>query len=255
MTSADLIIIAILALSALLAFMRGFVREVLSIGAWVGAALATIYGFPLLQPFARKYIEVALFADIAAGVSIFVVALIILTVLSHALSKNVRGSALGAVDRSLGLLFGLVRGAVLVCLAYLVMAWAIPQEDRPVWIAESRTLPLVQQGADLLLKILPESALKQGEKAVGAATDGIGKAIDTGKAVQTLTPSTPTQPANPPATQPANPPATNGGSGGSGSGSGNGGSAAPDSGGANGTSGYNDAERKDLNRLLENTQP
>lgn len=247
MTSADLIIIAILALSALLAFMRGFVREVLSIGAWVGAALATIYGFPLLQPFARKYIEVTLFADIAAGVSIFVVALIILTVLSHALAKNVRGSALGAVDRSLGLLFGLVRGAVLVCLAYLVMAWAIPQEDRPVWIAESRTLPLVQQGADLLLKILPESALKQGEHAVGAATEGIGKAIDTGKAVQTLTPSTPTQPANPPA--------TNGGSGDSGSGSGNGGSAAPDSGGASGTSGYNDAERKDLNRLLENTQP
>jgi membrane protein required for colicin V production len=243
MTSADLIIIAILALSALLAFMLGFVREVLSIGAWVGAALATIYGFPIAQPFARKYIEVALFADIAAGVAIFVVALIVLTVLSHALSRNVRDSALGAVDRSLGLLFGLVRGAVLVCLAYLVMAWAIPQEDRPVWVAQSRTLPLVQQGAGLLLKILPESALKQGEDAVGAATSGIGQAIDAGKAVQTLTPSQPSQPA------------TNGASGGSGSGTGNGGSAAPDSGGANGTSGYNDAERKDLNRLLENTQP
>lgn len=247
MTSADLIIIAILALSALLAFMRGFVREVLSIGAWVGAALATIYGFPIAQPYARKYIEVALFADIAAGVAIFIVALIILTVLSHALSRNVRSSALGAVDRSLGLLFGLVRGAVLVCLAYLVMAWAIPQEDRPVWVAEARTLPLVQQGAGLLLKILPESALKQGENAVGAAADGIGQAIDTGKAVQGLTPTTPTTPATPPA--------TNGSSGSSGSGTGNGGSAAPDSGGANGTSGYNDAERKDLNRLLENTQP
>jgi membrane protein required for colicin V production len=243
MTSADLIIIAILALSALLAFMRGFVREVLSIGAWVGAALATIYGFPLAQPYARKYIEVALFADIAAGVTIFVVALILLTILSHALSKNVRDSALGAVDRSLGLLFGLVRGAVLVCLAYLVMAWAIPQEDRPVWIAQSRTLPLVQQGAGLLLKILPESALKQGEDAVGAATTGLGQAIDAGKAVQTLTPSTPAQPA------------TNGAPSGGGGGTGNDGPAAPDSGGADGTSGYNDAERKDLNRLLESTQP
>jgi membrane protein required for colicin V production len=243
MTSADLIIIAILALSALLAFMRGFVREVLSIGAWVGAALATIYGFPLAQPYARKYIEVALFADIAAGVTIFVVALILLTILSHALSKNVRDSALGAVDRSLGLLFGLVRGAVLVCLAYLVMAWAIPPEDRPVWIAQSRTLPLVQQGAGLLLKILPESALKQGEDAVGAATTGLGQAIDAGKAVQTLTPSTPAQPA------------TNGAPSGGGGGTGNDGPAAPDSGGADGTSGYNDAERKDLNRLLESTQP
>jgi membrane protein required for colicin V production len=247
MTSADLVIIAILALSALLAFLRGFVREVLSIGAWVGAALATIYGFPLAQPFARKYIEVALFADIVAGVTIFVVALIILTVLSHALSRNVRDSALGAVDRSLGLLFGLVRGAVLVCLAYLVMAWAIPKEDRPVWVNEARTLPLVQQGANLLLKILPESALKEGQDAVGAAADGIGQAVDTGKTLQVLTPSSPTPPANPPA--------TNGSSGSGGSGAGGGGSAAPDSGGANGTSGYNDAERKDLNRLLESTQP
>jgi len=126
------------------------------------------------------------------------------------------------------------------------MAWAIPQEDRPVWIAQSRTLPLVQQGANLLLKILPESALKQGEDAVGAAANGLGQAIDAGKAVQTLTPSTPRAPAQP---------ATNGGSGGSGSGTGSGGSAAPDSSGDSGTSGYNDAERKDLNRLLESTQP
>lgn len=235
MTSADLVIIAILALSALLAFVRGFVREVLSIGAWVGAALATIYGFPLAQPFVRQYIEVALFADIAAGVSIFVLALIVLTIVSHALARNVRESALGAVDRSLGLLFGLVRGAVLISLAYLVMAWAIPPEDRPVWITQSRTMPLIQQGADLLLQLLPESALREGRTAVDAAKTGVDQAVETGKALQNLAPAGPA---------PAQPDA----------GASSSGSATPDSSGSDGASGYNDAERKELNRLLESTQ-
>jgi membrane protein required for colicin V production len=235
MTSADLVIIAILALSALLAFVRGFVREVLSIGAWVGAALATIYGFPLVQPLARQHIEVALFADIVAGVAIFVLALIVLTIVSHALAKNVRESALGAVDRSLGLLFGLVRGAVLICLAYLVMAWAIPPEDRPVWIAQSRTMPLIRQGADLLLQILPESALREGRDAVDAAKTGVDQAVETGKTLQNLAPAQPAA----------------GTSGGTSPGN----AGTPDSSGGGGASGYNDAERKDLNRLLESTQP
>ncbi|MFZ5791773.1 MAG: CvpA family protein [Pseudomonadota bacterium] len=240
MTSADLVIIAILALSALLAFVRGFVREVLSIGAWVGAALATIYGFPLAQPFARRHIEVALFADIVAGVAIFVLALILLTIVSHALAKNVRESALGAVDRSLGLLFGLVRGAVLICLAYLVMAWAIPPEDRPVWIAQSRTMPLIQQGADLLLQLLPESALREGRDAVDAAKTGVDQAVETGKTLQNLAPATPAPVQPAPGTSGATSPGTG---------------ATPDSSGSGGASGYNDAERKDLNRLLESTQP
>jgi membrane protein required for colicin V production len=244
MNIADIIVFVALILSAAIAFARGFVREVLSIGAWVGAALATIYGFPLAQPVARKYIHVALFADILAGVSIFIVALIVLTVISHALAKNVRGSALGAVDRSLGLLFGVVRGAVLICLAYLVMAWAVPPPDRPVWITKSRTMPLIQQGAGMLLKFLPESALREGQKAVNAAKTGVDQAVTTGKTLQTLVPE-PTAPAQPAA------PAANGSSGGSSGG----GTAAPDSSSSGGTSGYNDAERKDLNRLLESTQP
>lgn len=231
MNLADIIVFAVLILSAAIAFARGFVREVLSIGAWVGAAAATIYGFPYAQPFARRYIEMTLFADIAAGVTIFVVVLVVLTVVSHLLAKTVRGSALGAVDRSLGLLFGLLRGAVLVCIAYLVLLWAVPEPDRPAWLIEARSLPLVQKGADFLLSLLPESALQRGGAAADQARDAVNQAIGTGETLQDLS----GQGASPPASEPA-----------PGTGS--------DSTGSQGRSGYNDAERKDLDRLIQGTQ-
>jgi len=231
MNLADIIVFVVLILSAAIAFARGFVREVLSIGAWVAAAVATIYGFPYAQPIARRYIEMTLVADIVAGVAIFVVVLAILTVVSHFLARLVRGSALGAVDRSLGLLFGLLRGAVLVCIAYLVLIWAVPEPDRPAWFTEARSLPLVQKGADFLLSLLPESALQRGTQAADQAKDAVNQAIGTGETLQDLSGAAAPAPAG---TQDSDAP--------------------PDSAGSGKPSGYNDAERKDLERLIQGTQ-
>ena len=118
----DIAVVAIVLISGVLALSRDFVREVLSVVAWVGAAIATLYLFRFAQPVARTYITVELVAEIAAGVAIFVVALIALSLISHALSRRIRESALGPLDRSLGLVFGLVRGAAVVALAYMIFA-------------------------------------------------------------------------------------------------------------------------------------
>ena len=63
----DICFVAILVISGILAYIRGFVREVLSVAAWVGAAFVTLYGYPHLQPFARAHIENRMIADVAAG--------------------------------------------------------------------------------------------------------------------------------------------------------------------------------------------
>jgi len=128
----DLAVLGVILISALVAFSRGLVREVLSIGAWIAAALATIYGLPHLRDFARTYITAPLVADAVTGVTIFVLTLIVCAAISHMAARHVRGSGFGAVDRSLGLLFGVARGAILVCLAYLGFVWAMPKEaDQP----------------------------------------------------------------------------------------------------------------------------
>ena len=69
----DIIVLTVIVLSAAFAFVRGFVHEMLAIGSWAGAALATLYGFPYAQPIARQYIPSPLIADMVAGIAIIVV--------------------------------------------------------------------------------------------------------------------------------------------------------------------------------------
>lgn len=161
--AADLAIFVIIAISGLLAFARGLVREVLSMGAWIGAAVVTYYGFPRARPLTRQFISSESGADLISGVSLFVLSLIILALIGHALASNVRGSALSSVDRSLGFLFGLLRGALLVCLAFLVMNWAYEPSDQPAELRQARTLPLVERGADILKSLVPQDLQPQEE--------------------------------------------------------------------------------------------
>ena len=157
----DLAILAVVLISGLFAFVRGFVHELLSIGAWIGAALVTLFFLPLLLPFAREIISIQIAADIAAGVALFLVVLIGLSIITHWLARQVRESSLGALDRSLGLVFGLARGALIVCIAWIALLWAMPPRDHPNWITEARARPLVEQGADLLVSVLPEGLMPQ----------------------------------------------------------------------------------------------
>jgi len=155
----DLAVIAVIVVSGVFAFVRGFVHELLAIGAWIGAAIITVFALPHVLPYARQIIAVELAADIGAGVALFLFVLIALSILTHWLARRVRESSLGALDRSLGLLFGLLRGAAVVCLAWIALLWALPRQDHPDWITEARTRPLVEQGAGLLIGLLPEGVM------------------------------------------------------------------------------------------------
>ncbi|EKV32393.1 Colicin V [Caenispirillum salinarum AK4] len=164
----DLIVLVVLLLSAVLAFFRGFVHETLGIAAWVGAGLAALYGLPVVQAEVRQLIPVTWAADAAAAVAIFLVTLLVLSILTRGIARKVQDSSLGSVDRSLGVLFGLARGAFLVGLAYILLAWMIPPVDHPDWIREARGLPLIQRTAGMIQEAVPEEL-------------GIGQAADTSR--------------------------------------------------------------------------
>ena len=168
----DIGILAVMLISGVFAFVRGFVHEFLAVIAWIGAALATIYGIDLVIPLARQLTTMRPVADIGSGVAIFIVVLVGLTILTRMLSLRVQASSLSTLDRSLGLLFGILRGVVLVCLAWLLVSWAVPRKDLPDLIVEARSLPLVEQGKDLLITLLPEemqpSELQESEAQVPA---------------------------------------------------------------------------------------
>jgi membrane protein required for colicin V production len=155
MTWFDFAMLAVLALSALLAFFRGFVREVLGVGAWVGAIIISIWFFPFVSPRFEQWIHAKEFADPAAYGAVFLVALIVLSVVSSWVGALVRGSALGGVDRTLGIVFGLVRGAVLLVFCYFAAGLFTTPQEWPVPVRDARFLPYVYEGARDLVTYLP----------------------------------------------------------------------------------------------------
>ena len=155
----DFAVIGIVIVSGFVAFSLGVMRVALGLGGWIGAALTTLYGFTYVRPIAHRWIDSALFADIAAGATLFVVSLILLTLLGHAIAERVRDSRFGALDRSLGMVTGLVLGAVLVCVSFVVMArlMELPNDPdkRPDWIRTAKSAPIVEWGAGQLIMLLP----------------------------------------------------------------------------------------------------
>lgn len=174
-TYVDLIVFAVLLVSGLLALMRGFVRELLHILAWIAAAVIAVKAFPFAQPVVAQYLQPELLANLATGAGIFVVSLVILVYVFAGIARRVKESDVGVIDRGLGFLFGLARGVLVVALAYLVLLQFLPAgevEEQPAWMAESRSLPYVAKSAEFLASVAPEvfaAALETIEEAGGAA--------------------------------------------------------------------------------------
>ncbi|MBI1775364.1 MAG: CvpA family protein [Proteobacteria bacterium] len=223
LTAADIAVVAIVLISGLLAFFRGFVREVLSVAGWIGAAAAALYGFRPLQPIIRKLVGYDLPADVLTGAGLFIVALIVLSMLSHAISVRVKDSALSAVDRSLGFIFGLIRGAVIVCIAYLAVNLAFPKDSQPDWLRNAKSMPAVERGATLLLSLIPREVRSQGASAADEARRRAADAAEARKAYERLVSPSPKAP-EAKADAPAD------------------------------ATGYKPGERRELDRLIQTTQ-
>lgn len=156
MTWVDLAALAVLVVSAILSFWRGFVREVLGIAAWIGALVAAFALRATVRPFFAGFVDAPWLADGLAVGSVFLVVLILLTLVVHAIASRVEDSALGGLDRSLGAVFGLARGAFLLVLAYIIAGLLVPQTERwPQAVLDARGLPLVVSGARDVSGLLP----------------------------------------------------------------------------------------------------
>jgi membrane protein required for colicin V production len=187
MNAIDLAVAAVLILSAIIAFARGFTHETLAIGGWVAAVFATVYGFERVRPFAEAHIDPDWLSDIAAGAGLFLVTLLVATIIARFIAARVQASVLGPVDRSLGFAFGLARGAVILCLAYLLFVQVVVPEDRPAWVMEARTRPYVEQGAALLLALAPENVREKTVLALERAAAESREAVEAKELYDSLT--------------------------------------------------------------------
>jgi membrane protein required for colicin V production len=153
----DAAVIGIMLLSSLFAFFRGFVREVLSLGAWIGAGLVTIYYFPYVSEALRPHFKSQIGAVGISTLGIYTVALLCFSLVNMLILKFVKsGSDVGILDNTLGLIFGLFRGAVIIALGFFLFTIAVPEREYPQWLTTSQTYPYVEKSAAMLASVAPE---------------------------------------------------------------------------------------------------
>ena len=155
-TILDLVLLGVMLISGLLAMVRGFMREILSIAAWGAAALVTLYAFSKLLPTAKTYFNNDIVAAVAVVGGVFLLTLLIVSVLTIRVSDMVLDSRVGALDRTLGFLFGLGRGLVIVVVAFLFFAWLVPDRSQPEWVRSAKSKVVLQNTGQWLMSMLPD---------------------------------------------------------------------------------------------------
>jgi len=152
----DGIVIGVLLFSAVLAMVRGFSREILSIVSWGGAAVAAYYLYPLLVPYALQYKADTKIATIASAAVIFLLALIIISFITIRIADFIIDSRIGALDRTLGFLFGAARGLLLMVVVVAFWNWLVAPAARPDWVNNAKSKPFLDSMVEKLTAALPQ---------------------------------------------------------------------------------------------------
>jgi membrane protein required for colicin V production len=193
-TLLDMIVLAVMLVSGLLAMVRGFMREILSIAAWGAAAIVTLYSFNKLLPTAKTYFNNDTVATIAVIAGVFIGTLIVVSIVTVRISDMILDSRIGALDRTLGFLFGLARGLLIVVVAFLFFNWLVPDKGQPDWVRSAKSKAVLEGSGAWLMSLLPDdpenTILKklkkpktdeeQTDAGPDAGTDGYGKSARDG---------------------------------------------------------------------------
>ena len=167
MTAFDIAVIVVITLSALIGVWRGVIREVFALAAWISAVICMfLFGGKLgnMLPIAQ---DTPWLRTLAGYTLVFIGVFVVLSVAGFLFSKVVNAIGLSFLDRALGMIFGLVRGAlIVVMLVFVAGATTLPQMSW--WRDSVSAKPLVTIAAILRSK-LPNDLAKR-IKFVAAAT-------------------------------------------------------------------------------------
>ena len=156
-TGLDIILVGIMIFSGFLAMLRGLTREMLSIMSWALAALVTLFAYSRFKEDVRGLIDTPMLADATLIGIVFIASLIIFSLLTANISERVLDSRVGAIDRTLGFIYGLVRGLIIVVIAYLIVGQMVLPRNMPEWVTRAQSRDLIEKTGDRIIKILPDN--------------------------------------------------------------------------------------------------
>jgi len=155
----DIILILLMLVSGLLAMVRGFSREILSIGSWIVALVLAFVFHKSLAPFVANYTQSItsneLLPLIVAGAIIFIIALIVVSLITIKIADLIVDSRVGALDRTLGFIFGALRGFLLVTVLTMFAEFLI-SEQVPTWVTEAKSKPMIDSVGQSIIDSIPD---------------------------------------------------------------------------------------------------
>ena len=182
-TLLDAILLGITLVSGVLAMVRGFSREVLSVVSWVAAAAAAFFFYKQLVPYVRPHVGSDTLSQAASAGIIFIVTLIVVSLITMRIADFIIDSRIGALDRTLGFVFGVARGLLLMVVAMLFFNWLVAS-NQPTWVAQAKSKPLLDSLGQKLVNMLPEdseqSILKRFKRDTGTAGADASKEAGSG---------------------------------------------------------------------------
>ena len=196
MTVFDLIALAVVAVSALSGFNKGAAAELLGLFALGLSALATVVLLPATAAIARHLLHAGWVSAVVAAVVTFVIVFLFLRLLASTLTSALNRSLLGGVNRVLGMVFGALRGVLILALFAVVFNRATPAGLKPDWITGGFTYPLASDAGSAVMAVLPKTL---------NLTGGVGGALGRSITEQSAAPddqSLPTETATPAETPP-----------------------------------------------------
>ena len=152
----DGIVIAVVLFSALLSMVSGFSREILSIASWGGSVAAAYYLYPVLLPYARNYTDDDKIAIAGSAGVVFLVSLIVISFITSRIADFIIDSRIGALDRTLGFLFGAARGILLLVVAVAFWNWLVDVKTQPEWVTQAKSKPFLDGLVGKLEAVLPD---------------------------------------------------------------------------------------------------
>ncbi|MEP0520962.1 MAG: CvpA family protein, partial [Hyphomicrobiales bacterium] len=195
LTILDGILLGIMLISAFLAMMRGFVREVFSIGTWVAAAAAALFFHPYVLPYVEPYVGNDLLSVALSAAAVFFVTLIIVSFITIRISDFILDSGAGPIDRTLGFMFGAARGLLIVVVALMIFNGLVQRENRPEWVTNAQSLPTLLEIGGRITAALPENIQETIAEFLGSRTTGPDDDVlpsdDDPEPATTTTPSSP----------------------------------------------------------------
>ena len=153
----DLIVSLITIYSMAQCAAKGFMMSLLSFSKWLLALIITIVLVPKLNPWIQDYVESKFVTDIGLGIFVYIVSLFIIINIGKAISRAVKYTGLGSVDKSFGLIFGVFKGYIICVCIFSLLNWFYPHKKWPIETDGTYSFEIIYKGSVFLVDEFPNS--------------------------------------------------------------------------------------------------